>query len=106
MSSLLPLVGFGILLVVIQVLAALPWLIFLSRDEARQVIARGSQVSNLFILAGPVLSLMLLLRDQVIESTGQLATRKLLGYVGGALGGAAVLGALLGFGMSSIQDAE
>jgi hypothetical protein len=106
MSSLFPLVGFGILLVLIQLLAALPWLIFLSRDEARQVIARGSQVSNLFLLLGPVVSLTFLLRDQVLDTSGRPATRKLLSYIGAVLGGAAVLGAFLGFGMSSIQDPD
>jgi hypothetical protein len=106
MTSLLPLVGLGILLVLIQLLAALPWLIFLSRDEARQVAAHGSQASNLFILVGPVLSLMLLFRDQIKEASGQLALRKVLGYVAGILGGAVLLGALLGFALSSIQDTD
>jgi ABC-type transport system involved in multi-copper enzyme maturation permease subunit len=99
-------VGFGILLVLLQVLAALPWLIFLSRDEARHVIARGSRVSSLFILAGPVLSLMLLLRDQVADGGGQLAVRKVLGYLGGILGGTVVLGVLLGIVLANLQDTD
>jgi hypothetical protein len=106
MTSLLPLVGLGILLVLIQLLAALPWLIFLSRDEARRVAAHGSQTSDLFILAGPVLSLMLLVRDPIKEPSGQLAVRKVLGYVAGILGGAVLLGALLGFALSSVQDPD
>jgi ABC-type transport system involved in multi-copper enzyme maturation permease subunit len=110
MTSHFLLVGFGIFLVLIQLLVALPWLIFVSRDEAQQVVSQASRaggtVSSLFGLIGPVFSLMLLFHDQVVETSGKLGLRKLLLYAGGILGATVVLGALLGFGLSSIQDPD
>jgi hypothetical protein len=106
MTSLFPLVGLGILLVLIQALAALPWLIFLSRDEARAVAKATGSSQRQALFFGPLLALIQLVGDNVRLPSGQLALRKVQTYFLGIVGGLAVLGALLGAALTAIQDPD